>query len=66
MQIIARCPACGDSWRLDAAAADRRVRCPRCHLLFKIPRLQELPKATSIIEQAKSTIYVDEDGKTYG
>lgn len=66
MQIIAQCPACGDNWRLDAVAADRRVRCPHCRRLFKVPKLDEVSKAANIIKQAKGTIYVDENGKTYG
>ena len=66
MQIIARCPGCGDNWLLEAAAADRRIKCPNCRRLFKIPKLEDVPKATRIIENAKGTIYVDQDGKTYG
>ncbi|MBN2272371.1 MAG: hypothetical protein JXN61_17295 [Sedimentisphaerales bacterium] len=66
MQILARCPACGCSWRLDAVAADRRIRCRKCNRLFKIPSLEDIPKATEAIRQAKTQIYVDERGKTYG
>ncbi|MHC4084971.1 MAG: hypothetical protein ACYSWZ_26315 [Planctomycetota bacterium] len=66
MQIIAKCPGCGDTWSLDSNAADRRIRCRKCGLLFKIPGLNELPKAIKVIKKAKSTIYVDEDGKSYG
>ena len=66
MQIIAQCPRCGNNWLLDASAADRRIRCPSCRKLFKIPKLDEVPKAVEIIKNAKGTIYVDETGKTYG
>jgi hypothetical protein len=66
MQILARCPQCGCSWRLDAIAADRRIRCRKCNKLFKIPRLEDIPEATETIERAKGPIYVDEKGKTYG
>lgn len=66
MQIIAQCPKCRNNWRLDAGAADRRVRCPKCRKLFKIPKLEDVPKATEVIKQAKGSIYVDESGKTYG
>ena len=66
MQIIARCPKCGSTWALDGAAADRRIRCPRCHKLFKIPALKDVPKATQVIHEAKGPLFVDEDGKTYG
>ena len=66
MQIIAQCPKCRHKWQLAAVAADRRIRCPQCHRLFKVPSLAEVPKATKTIEQAKGTVYVDESGKTYG
>ena len=66
MQIIAQCPKCGNNWLLDASAADRRVRCCKCHRLFKVPKLEEVPKAIKVIKQAKGTIYVDQNGKTYG
>lgn len=66
MQIIAQCPKCGNNRLLDAIAADRRIRCHKCHRLFKVPKLEEVPKAIKVIEQAKGTIYVDQNGKTYG
>ncbi|MHC4622270.1 MAG: hypothetical protein ACYS4W_00030 [Planctomycetota bacterium] len=66
MKIIARCSKCGNSWLLSGNAADRRIRCRKCARLFKVPRPEDLPKATQVIEQAKGTIYVDEAGKTYG
>ena len=66
MQIIAKCPGCGSTRSLDSSAADRRITCRKCSMLFKIPRLNELPKAIKVIKNAKSTIYVDEDGKSYG
>ncbi len=65
MQIIAQCPMCGSSWLLDETAADKRVRCKKCYTLFKIPDLNDVPKAVKIIENAKGQIYVDQDGKTY-
>jgi tRNA(Ile2) C34 agmatinyltransferase TiaS len=66
MQIIAQCPGCGSSWLLDASGADRRTRCRKCRKLFRIPSLEEVPKAVKVIKQAKGTIYVDQTGKTYG
>lgn len=66
MQIIAQCPACGSTWLLDNSAADRRINCRKCGKLFKVPKLEEVPKATKVIKQAKGTIYVDETGNTYG
>jgi len=66
MQIIAQCPNCGNNWLLDPDAADRRITCPACRRLFKVPNLEDMPKAVKIIERAKGTIYVDQNGKTYG
>ncbi|MHC4543985.1 MAG: hypothetical protein ACYTDW_06800 [Planctomycetota bacterium] len=66
MQIMTKCPGCGSTWSLDSSAADRRIRCRKCSMLFKIPRLNEVPKAIKVIKHAKSTIYVDEAGKSYG
>ena len=66
VQIIAKCPKCGSVRLLGAAAADRRVRCLKCNRLFRVPKLDEVPKAVKIIKQSKGTIYVDQDGKTYG
>ena len=66
MQIIAQCPVCGCPWLLDSSAADRRIRCRKCGKIFKVPKLEDVPKAIRVIKQAKGTIYVDETGKTYG
>ena len=66
MQIIAQCPACGSTWLLDSSAADRRINCRKCDKIFKVPKLDEVPKAIKVIKGATGTIYVDETGKTYG
>lgn len=66
MQIIAQCPGCGNNWLLNAASADKRVRCRKCNRLFRIPKLEEVPKAVRVIKRAKGTVYVDEAGNTYG
>jgi DNA-directed RNA polymerase subunit RPC12/RpoP len=66
MQIIAKCPECSKTWLLDSSAADRRIRCRECGRLFKVPKPDEVPKATEVIERAKGAIYVDESGRTYG
>ncbi len=66
MKIIAQCPNCGRAWLLDESSADRRIRCRLCRRLFKVPKLNEVPRAVKIIKQAAGTIYVDQDGKTYG
>lgn len=66
MEIIAKCPRCHTQWALHSSAVDRRITCAQCGRLFKVPPLQEIPKAERIIRDAKSTLYVDEDGRTYG
>jgi hypothetical protein len=66
MHIIVQCPRCGYHWRLEAAAADRRVRCRKCLLLLKVPDLTEVPNAADVINQAKSELYVDDSGKVFG
>jgi len=66
MKIITQCPLCGYTWLLDESAADRRIRCQNCHRLFKVPKLEDLPKAAKVIKDAKGTVYVDESGKTFG
>lgn len=66
MHIIARCPRCGYRWWLDAAAADRRMRCRKCFRLLKVPDLSEVPEAADIISQSGAELYVDDAGRTYG
>ncbi len=66
MQIIAKCPECNYTWMLKGNAADRRISCCKCGTLFKVPKLDDLPKATKAIKQAKGDIYVDEAGNTFG
>jgi len=66
MYIIAQCPRCGYRWWLDAAAADRRMRCRKCFRLLKAPDLTEVPEATAVLSRAKGELYVDDTGNTYG
>jgi hypothetical protein len=66
MHIIAKCPRCSYRWWLDAAAADRRIRCRKCFTLLKVPHLTEVPDAIDIIDQARSELYVDDAGRTFG
>ena len=66
MKIIAQCPRCGFSWLLDETAADRRIKCKNCQKLFKVPKLEEVPKALQVVKDANSTVYADESGKTFG
>ena len=66
MQIIAKCPSCGESWLLDAGAADRRIKCRECCRLFKVPDMVEVSKGAKVIKRANGEIYIDKNGKTYG
>lgn len=66
MHIIAKCPRCGYRWWLNAAAADRRMRCRKCFRLLKVPDLTEVSQAADIISQAKGELYVDDAGRTFG
>ena len=66
MEIIAQCPSCGHNWRCKEFAADRRLRCPNCSKLFKVPKLDEVENALNKIKIAKSSVYIDKAGKTYG
>lgn len=66
MQIIAKCPKCKNTQLLNSAAADRRITCLNCGLLFKVPNLDEISKAVEVIKTAAGQIYVDQDGKVFG
>lgn len=66
MHIIAQCPRCHYRWWLDAAAVDRRLRCCKCSSLLKVPDLAEIADAADVIANAKSELYVDDTGRTYG
>lgn len=66
MHIIAKCPKCGNNWMLDDDAADRRIRCRKCGRLFKVPQLNEVPKAVEVVQRAKGAVHADEAGNTYG
>jgi len=66
MQIIARCPRCASRWVLPSEMADTRQVCPKCGRLFKVPHLDEMPRAAEVIRRASAALFVDKQGKTYG
>ena len=66
MKIIAQCPRCRTSRLLKSSAADKRIRCRKCLKLFRVPALENVPKAVKIIKQAKGIVYVDQNGNVYG
>jgi len=66
MQILAKCPKCGQILQLSLEAADRRITCPKCYSLFKVPDIEHLEKALEVIKDAGGTVFVDQDGNVYG
>ena len=66
MQILAKCPRCGQILQLSLSAADRRLTCPRCRGLFKVPEPAYLEKAMEVLKNAEGTVFVDQDGNVYG
>jgi DNA-directed RNA polymerase subunit RPC12/RpoP len=66
MQILAKCPKCGQILQLSLESADRRIACPKCYRLFKVPDLEHLEKAIEVIKDASGPVFVDQDGKVYG
>ncbi len=65
MQIRSQCPKCGHVELLDKQAADRRIRCAHCRHLYSVPNLDHMPRATQIIEQSRSQLFVDEEGNMF-
>ena len=65
MSIVVTCE-CTMTYKLPSRYAGKRCRCRECGRLFKVPKSDELPKASEVIRKTKGTIYVDEDGRTYG
>jgi DNA-directed RNA polymerase subunit RPC12/RpoP len=66
VRILAKCPKCGRIPEFGPEAADKRVRCPKCNRLFKIPDLESLERAMTVIDSAEGTVFVDQDGNVYG
>ncbi len=66
MKILAKCPSCCSNIELALGDADKRIRCPSCRFLFKVPDLDSLNKALKVIDGAQSTVYVDANGNLYG
>ena len=44
MHILAQCPGCNRQMELDVQSLDRRLRCPSCGRLFKVPDAQQLER----------------------
>jgi DNA-directed RNA polymerase subunit M/transcription elongation factor TFIIS len=65
MKIVAQCPNCSSVVTLSGEAIDKRARCPKCRILFKIPNPHQLKKAITKIKDSKSSVAVDEQGIIY-
>lgn len=66
MVFLIKCPNCCRNITSDASAADRRLKCPLCGKLFKVPDTNEYRNASKIITSSKTSLYVDQQGKTFG
>ena len=62
MKICVKCPQCNNQILLPDWAADRRITCTKCLNLFKVPALEELSQALSVIEKTAGGVFVDEKG----
>ncbi|MBE0534919.1 MAG: hypothetical protein IH624_04555 [Phycisphaerae bacterium] len=65
MQLLARCPKCGQVLKLDVSAADRRIGCPACGRKFRVPDINNFDRAMAVARNARSKVYIDEEGNTY-
>ncbi len=60
MELLAKCPRCGEVIHLKLGDADRRKRCTKCRSIFKVPDIDHLQEALKVIQKANTTIYVDQ------
>jgi len=66
MKMSVKCPRCNDRILLTSSAADRRITCPKCLILFKVPAMDELGDALRAIEGTHGGVFVDEKGNCFG
>jgi DNA-directed RNA polymerase subunit RPC12/RpoP len=66
MQILVQCALCSYSFYLDADWVDKRVSCPQCKRLLKVPSAAELSKPLTILKNIGSHAYIDKDGRMFG
>jgi ribosomal protein S27E len=66
MDFLIKCPNCCRNLSADASATDRRIKCPICGKLFKVPDTNEYRKAAKIIKSSQTSLYVDQKGKIFG
>jgi DNA-directed RNA polymerase subunit RPC12/RpoP len=66
MKISVKCPRCNNQILLSSNAADRRITCPKCQKLFKVPAMDELDDALNAIKGTHGGVFVDEKGNRFG
>jgi hypothetical protein len=66
MKMCVKCPCCSDRILLSSHAADRRITCPKCLTLLKVPAMDELGEALSAIEGTHGGVFVDGKGNCFG
>ena len=66
MKISIKCPRCYNKILLSSTAADRRITCPKCLILFKVPAMDELGEALNAIKGTRGGVFVDEKGNCFG
>lgn len=66
MKICVKCPRCCHTLLLPSIAADRRLTCPKCFILFKVPALEELSDAVEALKSTRGNVFVDEKGNRFG
>ncbi len=66
MKISVKCPRCYNQILLSSNAADRRITCPKCLTLFKVPAMDELGEALNAIKGTHGGVFVDEKGNCFG
>jgi len=66
LQLLAKCPTCSQTLQLELSDADKMKQCQKCARLFHVPDLEHLKKAMEVIDNAKTSVFVDQDGNMYG
>jgi transposase-like protein len=66
MNIHVKCPNCSYPATVGPQKAGTRKTCDKCGKMFKIPDLESLEDAISILNISGGNIYVDQKGKIYG
>ena len=66
MKICVKCPCCKNQLLLSSKAADRRITCPMCLNLFKVPALNEISDAVKALNETNGNVFIDGNGNYFG